>query len=193
MNKDNKELEFEEIKENQIYFYETFENRSKPEHKYLNNFHESPFVTVSGVKFTTVEHYYQAHKFGDFKKKNFEQYFEEIRKADNADKCKKIARLHTKSMFSEEWNENEWNSKLKDYYMKRGLTYKFSQNKDMLEELVKTGNAELREDSLKDKYWGGLIKGSQNMLGKMLMELRDKYVKTKTVFLEGSGLEPIKL
>jgi diaminohydroxyphosphoribosylaminopyrimidine deaminase/5-amino-6-(5-phosphoribosylamino)uracil reductase len=192
MDKNNK-VEFEELKENQIYFYEFFENRSKPEHKFLNNFHESPFTTSSGVVFTTVEHYYQAHKFGDFKKKNFEQYFEEIRKAENADKCKKIARSYTKNMSPDEWNENEWNSKLKDYYMKRGLMYKFSQNKDMLDLLVKTGNAELREDSLKDKYWGGLIKGSSNMLGIMLMQLRDNYVKSKVVFLEGSGLEPIKI
>ena len=77
--------------------------------------------------------------------------------------------------------------------MKRALTYKFSQHKDLLVKLLETKNAVLKEESLKDKYWGGLIEGSSNRLGAMLMELRSNYNNTKTVFLEGSGLDPVKI
>jgi predicted NAD-dependent protein-ADP-ribosyltransferase YbiA (DUF1768 family) len=40
--------------------------------------------------------------------------------------------------------------------------------------LIETGDAKLVEDSDVDKYWGGWLEGSENMLGKLLMELRDK-------------------
>ncbi len=75
--------------------------------------------------------------------------------------------------------------------MKKGLTYKFSQNKDLLERLVKTGDKTLREESKRDKYWGGLLEGSKNTLGAMLMELRDNYKKDGKMYIEGSGLDKI--
>lgn len=177
-----------------IYFYEILENmKSKPEHSFLNNFYESPFVSESGLKFMSVEHYYQAHKFGDFSKQGFKEIFEEIRTAEDADKCKKASRKHTKQLGDSAWDKENWDLKLKEYYMKRGLVFKFSQNLELLKNLLITGNAILIEESKKDAYWGGLIEGSLNRLGALLMELRENYNKTKEVFLDGSNLSSIKV
>lgn len=176
-----------------IYFYETFEGNSKPEHRYLNNFYNSPFISESGESFASVEHYYQCHKFGDFTKEGFKDKFESIRKSEDADICKKLSRKYTKEMKPEDWDKENWDNKLKDYYMKRALTFKFSQNKDLLSKLLSTKDYKLIEESKKDAYWGGLIENSLNKLGYMLMELRDNYDKTKTVYLEGSNLDPVKV
>lgn len=176
-----------------IYFYETFDGQSKPEHKFLNNFEISPFISSSGELFLSVEHYYQAHKFGDFSIENNKGRYDEIKNSENPDLCKKAARRITKELGDNGWNKKEWDEKLKDYYMKRGLTYKFSQNKDMLEKLILTGDKILKEESKKDAYWGGLIEGSKNMLGNMLMEIRDNYKKSNEIFLEGSKLDRIKV
>lgn len=177
----------------EIYFYETFEGKSRPEHQYLNNFAHSWFISAAGIKWWSVEHYYQAHKFRDFSKPNFKAIFDEIYSTTNADDCKKVSRKYTKSMKDEDWGKKEWDAIYKDYYMKRALTYKFSQNHDLLAKLLSTGNAKLLEESNKDKYWGGLIEGSLNKLGEMLMELRSNYRSTGTVFLKGSQLEPVKV
>lgn len=182
-----------ESENNTIYFYDTADQKTKEEHIFLNNFDVSPFVSKDGLKYLTVEHYYQAKKFADFSKDGFKEIYEEIRNAPNADTCKKASRKYTKSINEEIWNKSKWDSSLKDYYMKRALTYKFSQNKDLLERLLKTKDSKLVEESYKDPYWGGMLEGSKNMLGNMLMELRDNYNKTKTVFLSGSDLDPINI
>jgi predicted NAD-dependent protein-ADP-ribosyltransferase YbiA (DUF1768 family) len=77
--------------------------------------------------------------------------------------------------------------------MKRALVLKFSQNKDMLDKLLETGNARLVEASQKDPYWGGMLPDSKNRLGNMLAELRDNYRKDRKVYIEGSGLEPVNI
>jgi ribA/ribD-fused uncharacterized protein len=183
----------EKEEQNEIFFYDTFEGKSKPEHVWLNNFAPSPFTSKSGLTFATVEHYYQCHKFGNFEKEGFKEIFEEIRTATSADLCKKISRKYSKSISEDIWNRKNWDEKLKEYYMKRALTYKFSQHKDLLKKLLETGNAILKEESLKDKYWGGLLEGSGNRLGAMLMELRTNYNESKSVYLEGSEIDPIKV
>ncbi len=45
-----------------IYFYDTATEKAKAEHIFLNNFAESP-ITIDGILYKTVEHYYQALSF----------------------------------------------------------------------------------------------------------------------------------
>jgi predicted NAD-dependent protein-ADP-ribosyltransferase YbiA (DUF1768 family) len=75
--------------------------------------------------------------------------------------------------------------------MKRALIYKFSQNRDLLDRLMLTGDNKLVERSLEDPYWGGYLPDSLNKLGNFLMELRDNYSKEKLIFIEGSGFEKL--
>jgi len=113
-----------------------------------------------------------------------------FRSAPTALLCKKLARKY-ETEFAEKWQKEKWHNGYKDYIMKRGLTFKFSQNKDLLERLLQTGEKKLVEASAKDPYWGGLLPDSKNMLGELLAILRDNYNKEKSIFIEGSDLEKI--
>lgn len=104
--------------------------------------------------------------------------------------AKKLARKYAKE-FEGKWQNEKWENGYKDVIMKKALIYKFSQNKDLLERLLETGNSKLVERSEKDPYWGGYLPDSKNKLGNFLAELRDNYVKEKKIFIEGSGLEKI--
>jgi GTP cyclohydrolase II len=104
-------------------------------------------------------------------------------------KCKKLARKYQKEL---NWEKEKWENGYKDTIMKKALTYKFSQNPDMLKKLLDTGDAKLVEASQKDPYWGGLLPDSKNKLGDFLAQLRDNYRKDKKVYVDGSGLEPIE-
>jgi predicted NAD-dependent protein-ADP-ribosyltransferase YbiA (DUF1768 family) len=77
--------------------------------------------------------------------------------------------------------------------MKKGLIYKYSQNKNLLEVLLSTGNAKLVESSNKDAYWGGILPNSLNKLGDFQVQLRENYRNDGKIHIEGSGLEPISL
>ena len=114
-----------------------------------------------------------------------------FRSQDSPLKAKKAARKYEKE-FEGVWSSDKWHSGYKDFIMKRGLIYKFSQNADLLKRLVDTGKAKIVEASFKDPYWGGMLPESKNRLGDMLVELRDNYVKDGMIYMEGSQLEPIK-
>mgnify|MGYP003691392609 CR=1 FL=1 len=59
--------------------------------------------------------------------------------------------------------------------MLQGLTLKFTQNQDLRQKLLDTGNRDLIEHTEKDKYWGDGKDGSgKNMLGKLLMKVREE-------------------
>lgn len=59
--------------------------------------------------------------------------------------------------------------------MKDALFYKFSQDKDLRDKLIATGNTELIEDNTwNDRFWGVCNGEGINHLGKLLMELRDE-------------------
>lgn len=77
--------------------------------------------------------------------------------------------------------------------MRKALIYKFSQNVDLLKQLLETGNKRLVEESYKDPYWGGMLPDSKNKLGDFLAELRDNYNQTKTLYLSGTNIDPIKV
>lgn len=56
---------------------------------------------------------------------------------------------------------------------------KFTQNKELRELLLSTGGAYLAEHS-RDKYWGdGLNDSGKNVLGKILMKVRESLGKEK--------------
>ena len=66
----------------------------------------------------------------------------------------------------------EWDE-IRIYIMHKGLVSKFSQNQNLKKLLLGTGNRMLTEDSPYDSYWGsGKDKNGQNILGKLLVELR---------------------
>lgn len=110
---------------------------------------------------------------------NDEEVFEEIMKCKDPKKIKSLGRR------VKNFNEEKWNKAKIDIVFK-GNYLKFTQNKDLKEFLLSTGNRIIVEVSPYDAVWG--IKMSENdefvnnplkwkgenLLGFILMEVRDK-------------------
>lgn len=138
-----------------IYFYKT-----NDEYGCFSNFAHYPFV-VNGITWHTSEHYFQAHKFSD------EEYFNKIRMTKSPMEAANLGRSRRIDI-RDDWEDS------KDNIMRKAVYEKFLQNKEILDILLSTGTEEIVEATTNDYYWGCGIDGSgKNMLGKILMEVRD--------------------
>lgn len=127
----------------------------------FNNFYACGIKDADGKLWGTSEAAYQSGKF--IKRPDIQ---EKIRLASSPYEAKKIARQFT---VDEGWDgyKVEW--------MYTVLLLKFQQHPRLAEKLLSTGEAEIVEISVKDKYWGRLPTGEgENMLGKVLMKVRWK-------------------
>jgi ribA/ribD-fused uncharacterized protein len=119
-------------------------------------------IVVEGVVWPTTEHYFQAQKFPG------SPLQESIRKA--------------KSPMIAAWLGNNRNYPLrpdwesaKEGIMRQAMRAKFTQHQGLRAVLLSTGNAELIEHTGNDGYWSDGGDGTgQNMLGKILMEIRQE-------------------
>ena len=95
--------------------------------------------------------------------------------AVDAATSKEIARKYEDADKEAGRNKEHWElwSKRKVDVMREAVRYKFEQHEGLRKRLRETGTAKLIEDSAVDSFWGGWLPGSQNMLGKVLMEFRD--------------------
>jgi ribA/ribD-fused uncharacterized protein len=135
---------------------------TKPEYREFSNFFQASF-TLDDKEWPTVEHYFQAAKF-----QANPEYQEKIRRAASPASAKKLGTTQTVPIRS------DWDTYRLEV-MRKALEAKFSQNEELSEKLLETGTRKLVEASPTDTFWGiGKAKKGQNMLGKMLMELRDK-------------------
>ncbi len=132
----------------------------KEDYGWLSNFERTP-VLVSGTIFMTNEHYYQSMK----SKNRF--LCEWISSAPTP----YYAMLAGRSLKKEDMI-NDWEDK-KVAIMKKGLRAKFK-NSILRQKLLDTGDAILHEDSPTDMFWG---KKGKDMLGKLLMQVRDEIRK----------------
>lgn len=131
----------------------------KSEYGWLSNFWRCPiFIDGSPYSYPTNEHYYQSEKAKDKKIKCW------IRGAPTP----YAAMLAGRSLRSHEIVDN-WDNK-KVEVMLTGLRAKFK-NPELRQLLLNTGNAILHEDSPTDLFWG---KKGKDMLGKLLMQVRDE-------------------
>ena len=110
----------------------------------------------------TSEHYFQAQKFYGT------EYVEIIRLLDNPMKAAKMGRNRNLPL-REDWEE------VKDDVMRKAVYAKFSQNIELKNILLDTDSEYIVENTSNDYYWGCGTNGSgKNMLGIILMEIRDK-------------------
>lgn len=143
-----------------IYFYSV----DGPD-GYLSNFHMCKFVDGKGITWPSAEHYYQAHKFTDPKLREL------VRSQQTPKACYKTSWINSQN-FRQDW------AKVKDIIMWDALCYKFEQNPDLKYRLINTYPKKLIEHSFNDFYYGCGIDGSgKNILGKMLEDLREQYMK----------------
>ena len=139
-----------------IYFYKTNE-------KYgcFSNFAHYGFE-LDEKWWMTSEHYFQAQKFYGT------EYVEIIRLLDNPMKAAKMGRNRNLPL-REDWEE------VKDDVMRKAVYAKFSQNIELKNILLDKDSEYIVENTSNDYYWGCGTNGSgKNMLGIILMEIRDK-------------------
>ena len=131
---------------------------------YLVNDSNVPHLSIH--EYPTNEHFYQSCKA---KRPEVADW---IRQAPTATIAMKAGRSLPEKEVREDWE------KVKVSIMKMGLEAKFK-NENLAIMLLWTGDSVLIENSPTDMFWGGSLPGSKNMLGQLLMEVRDKIQKNR--------------
>ncbi|WP_310485096.1 NADAR family protein [Chamaesiphon sp. VAR_48_metabat_403] len=120
-------------------------------------------IELAGVRWATVEHYYQAHKFQGTK---FEHLMAQIYQAATPELATKIGR-NPKYQAHPDWDG------CKCTLMYRAVWQKFRSHADLRQILLDTADAEIIEDSPVDYFWGcGVDRTGANQLGRILMRVR---------------------
>jgi N-glycosidase YbiA len=120
-------------------------------------------IDLDGNRWSTVEHYYQAHKFEGTE---FDYLMAEIQAAPTPELAAKIGRDPAHQPRAD-WDLHKYE------IMYRAVLQKFSSHSDIQQVLLDTLDAEIIEDSPVDYFWGcGIDRSGQNQLGKILMQVR---------------------
>jgi ribA/ribD-fused uncharacterized protein len=145
---------------------ESVQTEKKPEpikwfrdtYAFLSNFYESPF-TIKGVEFKTVEHFFQAMKCTDKKE------FMSIVNCETPGQARSLGR---RVNLREDWQD------IKVSVMYKGLKKKFED--PLLEKLLlNTFDRKLVEgNTWNDTYWGVCNGRGENVLGRLLMKVREE-------------------
>lgn len=136
-----------------IYFYTSTDLYGE-----LSNFAKIGFE-AEGKYWATVEHYFQAKKFEGI------PYEDKIRKALSPKEARNMGRSRQYPL-RVDWDD------VKIDVMRFALKRKFTSNANAKDILLSTGSKLLVESSPFDFFWGYGDGSGQNILGKLLMELR---------------------
>jgi ribA/ribD-fused uncharacterized protein len=132
----------------------------------FSNFAAYP-ITLDGERWPTSEHYFQAQKFED------NAYRQKVRNAKSPMLAARLGRDRKEKL------RRDWDS-ARVQVMRAAVMAKFTQHEDLRALLLSTGNAKLVEHTENDDYWGDGGDGSgKNMLGRILMQVREELRKTQ--------------
>lgn len=146
--------------ENTILF-----SRISAKYGYLSNYYPS-HITIDDTVYHHVEGYFQSQKFI----KDDIQLALRIQNILSPADCKREANIHKMTT----QRRKEWDNGLRIRIMRRAVLCKFIYNTDLATKLISTGDMLLVEDATYDNFWGNGKDGNGfNMLGKILMEIRD--------------------
>jgi diaminohydroxyphosphoribosylaminopyrimidine deaminase/5-amino-6-(5-phosphoribosylamino)uracil reductase len=127
------------------------------------------------VEWPTVEHFYQAQKFSGVDAPAARDAMERIRAAASPEEAARIGR--TSQKHCPELIRADWAAQ-KEGVMRAALRAKLSGHDAPRALLVGTKGKDVLEDSPHDAIWGvGRDGGGGNLLGKMLVELRDELTR----------------
>jgi N-glycosidase YbiA len=128
----------------------------------FSNFSAHPF-TLENQTWHTSEHYFQAMKFFPHW-----DHIKALREMLSPMQVAKAGRSRARPL------RPDWEA-VKDDIMRVAVLAKFEQNPEIAKILLETGDEELTENTTKDHHWGtGSTGTGLNMLGKILMETREK-------------------
>lgn len=138
------------------------------EYYFLSNFYEVP-VTYEGITYQSNESAFQAQKCMT---ENEKLQFVKL----NASESKHLGRrVHLRP----DWEEVKVN------IMKDLVRAKFEQNPDLKDKLLATGDAYLIEgNNWGDKIWGQVNGQGRNLLGQILMEVREEIKERDSIQME---------
>jgi ribA/ribD-fused uncharacterized protein len=115
---------------------------------------------LQGRVWASVEHYYHAQKFLNFAEQ------EAVRLCNTPKEAVSKGTTVGRS-YRQDWNRHRLGA------MRDAIRAKFTQSEDLKAKLLSTGDQELVRESTRDVYWGaGAENTGQNMIGKILMEVR---------------------
>lgn len=127
----------------------------------FSNFAGFP-IRLDGEVWPTSEHYFQAQKFKD------RSVRKKIRTANSPMIAARMGRDRSLPL------RRDWES-VKVEVMRKAVQAKFTQHDELRGLLLETGDAKIVEHTENDAYWGDGGDGSgKNMLGRILMEVRDR-------------------
>lgn len=165
--------------DNRILYF----GRERENFRFLSHFHPSPIV-LDGETWPTVEHYYQTQRSDD------PAYRQAIREAATPGLAKQMAawpdanrKSARRSWFlkNNAFPRADW-SEVKLDLMRKADRAKYTQNPELAELLLATGDAELVEDSPSEPFWGTGPDGQGlNWAGRVLMEIREELRREKKV------------
>lgn len=149
------------------------------ENGYLSNWYLSNFI-IEGMLFSSMEQYMMYKKAMCFDDKTV---------ANKILETKDVAEIKALGRQVSNYNDSIWNG-MRQILIYEGLLAKFTQNEDLKEQLLSTGDDILAECAVKDRIWGiGLSMTSpkrlniyqwngQNLLGYALMLVRERISKS---------------
>lgn len=152
---------FAMAKEGPIYFY-----HKRDKYYQFTNFFRSP-IELDGKRWPTTEHYFQAQKFVGT------PLVEIIRQKERPREIFEFARKSS-SQCRKDWKE------VRIQVMRKALMAKFTQHDNLRQLLVGTGQRQLIKHTENDNFWADGGDGfGENQLGKLLMEVQDKFPKAE--------------
>jgi N-glycosidase YbiA len=135
--------------------------RERDSYGEFSNFAAFP-IHLKGQMWPTSEHYFQAQKFAGT------EHEAHVRQAKTPGDAARMGRDRMRPL------RTDWES-VKDDIMREAVWAKFEQHPQLRQLLLSTGDAELVEHTKNDRYWGDGGDGTgRNMLGRILMETRDR-------------------
>lgn len=133
-------------------------NEFKGKYYFLSNFYNAP-VMYEGLLYLNNESAFQSAKVKDIERR---KQFCRIDPSTAKRKGRNVALRH------------DW-EKIKDKVMEDCVRDKFTRNEDLKCKLIETGDEELVESNTwMDQYWGVCNGKGENMLGKILMKVREE-------------------
>ncbi|KAI8050226.1 hypothetical protein BDF22DRAFT_696187 [Syncephalis plumigaleata] len=146
-----------------IYFY----RKHHEVYGHLSNFYPAA-IYLDDNRWPTTEHYFQAAKFPDDP-----QYQMAIRNCTTPGKAATKGRSRAHPLRAD-WEQ------VKEEIMERAVMAKYTQHKELAEQLLATGDALLVEHTSNDRYWadGGGNGAGLNRLGVILMRVRTQLSAT---------------